>query len=453
MMTALRLSELHKTLRGELVGDAVAQGVSTDSRHIEKGQLFVALSGENFNGNHFVDSVSQQGAAAAVVSEKQSSQIPQLVVENTQVALGEIAGLQRAQFTGPVIALTGSAGKTSTKEMLANIMSECGTVLATKGNFNNEIGVPLTLLELNQEHQCAIIEMGAAKPHDISYLCQFTKPTIALVTNALQAHLASFGSREVIAKTKGEIYESLTANDVAIVNQDSEYASQWLAQASQARVLTFSLFDHSADIYAKNISEFTTYTQFTLCVGVDSVDVRLALLGRHNIANALAAAAAAKAAGVSLDNIQKGLEKSLAVSGRLNLLRINEHLTVIDDSYNANPDAVKVAIDVLAQSDEQTCLVLGVMAELGAQEKALHYEMGVYAKKKNISHVIAIGQWGEDVVQGYGKGALAFADVTAFENAGLPYCQKGAVLVKGSRSSHMERVVNTIKTTFSNGEK
>lgn len=457
MMSALQLSQIHsrlsdKNITSAITADATLSAVCTDSRKVQSGDLFVALSGDNFNADQFVVNVEAQGAAAVVVSQQQNVTIPQLVTKDTRLALGHIAAMQREQFDGLVIALTGSAGKTSTKEMIASIFAEQGEVLATKGNLNNEVGVPLTLLNLAPQHEYAVIEMGAAKKADIGYLCQFAQPNIALVTNALQAHLAGFGSTDNVAKTKGEIYLGLNAGDTAVINIDSSYASLWQEQASNAKKKTFSLIDHAADVYAQDIHESGHHTDFTLCVDDAKKAVRLGLLGRHNVANALAAAAVASAAGVAIDSIKTGLEKVTAVAGRLNLIRVNQKLTVVDDSYNANPDAVKVAVDVLAQSDEQNCLVLGDMAELGDNEQALHKEVGEYCRTNNISHLVAIGRWADDVVAGFGKGALAFESIEHFQAAGLPYCQQGMVLVKGSRSARMERVVDIIKTTYSHGE-
>lgn len=457
MMASLQLTQINNYLRDqgigtELTGDALIERICTDSRQVKSGDLFVALSGENFNADQFVADVVVNQAGAAVVSERQAVDLPQLVVGNTRLALGHIAAQQRDQFSAPVIALTGSAGKTSTKEMLASILSEQGEVLATKGNLNNEVGVPLTLLNLAPQHQYAVIEMGAAKKADIAYLCQFVKPNIALVTNALQAHLAGFGSKDVIAETKGEIYLGLKGDDVAIINMDSQYASLWLEQAKNAQHKTFSLLDHSADVYAEDIHELSHATEFLLCAQGKKLAVRIALLGRHNVANALAAAATALAAGVLLENVQLGLAKVSAVAGRLNLIHVNKKLTVIDDSYNANPDAVKVAVDVLVQSDEQSCLVLGDMGELGEDELALHHDVGVYCRNHHVSHLVAIGNLAQEAAAGFGKGALAFETFEHFAAAGLPYCQQGAVLVKGSRSSRMERVVDIIKTTYSQGE-
>ncbi|WP_019531258.1 UDP-N-acetylmuramoyl-tripeptide--D-alanyl-D-alanine ligase [Dasania marina] len=452
MMQAMKLSQLNSVLGGELTADADVHNICTDSRALKAGDCFIALNGEHFNANQFVVSAAQQQASAAIVSERQAVALPQLVVSDTRLALGQVAAMQRQLFDKTVIALTGSAGKTTTKEMLASIMAGRGAVLATAGNLNNEIGVPLTLLQLTPKHQCAVIEMGAAKKGDIAYLCQFVKPTIALVTNALQAHLAGFGSIEGVAQTKGEIYQGLAGSDVAVINMDSEYAVLWRQQAAGVQCLSFSLLDEHADVYASKIIAAKQFTDFELHASGVVTSIRLPLLGKHNVANALAAAAVALAAGASLQDIKIGLQKMQAVAGRLHVITINADLTLIDDSYNANPDAVQAAVDVLAQSDKPTCLVLGAMAELGEQVQNLHKQMGSYCRSKNINHVVAIGRWANDVAAGFGPEALAFATIEEFQQAGLPHCQQGVVLVKGSRSAHMERVVEIITTTYTQGE-
>ena len=349
MIRAQRLSDLHAVLpssvQSQLIGDASFNQVGTDTRSLTEGELFIALSGENFNGNNFALKAVELGAVALVVSEQQITDVPQLIVDNTQLALALIAQLNREQFDGPVIALTGSAGKTSTKDMLAAILAECNAspskqssdeycpVLATAGNFNNEIGVPLTLLKLAPEHRFAVIEMGAAKTGDIAYLCRFAKPNIAIVTNAGSAHLEGFGCVEEIAKTKGAIFESLTSEGVAIINADDVFSQQWRAQADQTLVKTFSVNDSRADVYAVDCQPADINgLRFNLCANGEKIAIKLPLLGQHNIANALAASAAAIAAGASLQQVKQGLAKVRAVAGRLKRHTVNAKLSVIDDS-------------------------------------------------------------------------------------------------------------------------
>ena len=442
MMGALRLSDLQPVLNGQLTGDASFTQVSTDTRQLKPGELFVALSGEHFNGDAFAVKASELGAAAVVVSEAQAVSTPQLVVADTQVALAQIAQVNREQFFGPLIALTGSAGKTSTKDMLASILSECGDVLSTAGNFNNEIGVPLTLLNLSARHQYAVVEMGAAKAGDIDYLCQFAKPTVAIVTNAGSAHLEGFGSIDVIAKTKGAIFEALDDQGTAIINADDQFAPLWKQLAANAAVKTFSLQDPGADVFATDIQPASVKgLVFELHAQGESRAVTLPLLGEHNIANALAASAAAIAAGATLDQVQNGLSKVKAASGRLRLLTVNDQLTVIDDTYNANPESVKAAIDVLASLSDDSCLVLGQMGELGPQTEQLHKEIGVYAGEKNIKQLIAIGPSADAVAAGFGANAKVCKTQQEVIALCRQQCDQGVVLVKGSRSAAMENIV------------
>lgn len=449
MISAMKLSDLQAQLGGELHGDALATSVCIDSRRCEKNDLFVALKGERFDGHDFIENI-QHDCAAAIVSDYQSVTLPQLVVKDTQKSLGDIAGLQRLQFNGLLIALTGSAGKTTTKDMLASILSERGSVLATKGNHNNEIGVPLTLFELEGDQQFAVIEMGAAKQGDIAYLCEFTRPNIALVTNALQAHLEGFGSREVIAKTKGEIYEKLGSNDIAIINRDSPYYEQWLQQSASAGCrYSFSLTNKAADILVKPLPNEKN-NACEIFYGEASIIVNLALLGQHNIANAAAAATAAIAAGCSLQEIKSGLEKLKPSAGRMWPQKISQQLSIIDDSYNANPEAVKAAIDVLAAMAEKKTLILGNMAELGEASQALHREVGEYANQCGIDQLIAIGPFSEDVTKGFGKNSQAFATIEQYLTMDLPKSHLGMVLVKGSRSAGMERVVKALQALSDN---
>lgn len=451
MISVMKLSDLQTQLGGELHGDALAANVCIDSRSCEKTDLFVALKGERFDGHDFIENI-QHDCAAAIVSDYQALELPQLVVKDTLKSLGNIAGLQRQQFDGLVIALTGSAGKTTTKDMLASILAERGSVLATKGNRNNEIGVPLTLFELENDQQFAVIEMGAAKQGDIAYLCEFTQPNIALVTNALQAHLEGFGSKAVIAKTKGEIYEKLTASDIAIINRDSPYYEQWLQQSASAGCrYNFSLSDQAADVFVKPISD-TKNNACEIFYGKTSIVVNLALLGQHNIANAAAASAAAIAAGCSLQEIKVGLEKLMPTAGRMQLQKISQQLSIIDDSYNANPEAVKAAIDVLAAVPEQTTLILGNMAELGEASQALHQAVGEYADQCGINQLIAIGPCAEDVAKGFGENSQAFATIEQYLTMNLPKNHFGMVLVKGSRSAGMERVVKALQALSDNEE-
>ena len=444
-MSSLSLGLLAQALGASASAEAACSRVWTDTRSIQPGDLFVALSGEHFDGNAFVAEAVKKGAVAAVVSRKPDIDIPHIVVEDTRWALGIIARVNRRHFTGKLLALTGSAGKTSCKEMLAAILSECGNTHSTQGNFNNEVGVPLTLLRLSEDQDYAVIEMGAAKGGDIAYLCEFAEPDIALVTNAMAAHIEGFGSLETVAKTKGEIFQSLPADGVAIINLDSPFFPLWQAQAAGRSTMTFSLENSAADVYARQIQlSAEKGVAFTFCCPQGEAKVQLQLLGQHNIANALAAGAAALAAGANLDQLVAGLENVGAVNGRLTQLQAQAGFTVIDDSYNANPEAVKAAIDVLAGFEGRHCLVLGNMAELGEESESLHREVGAYAKEKGIKQVLAIGEFADAVIEGFGIDGESFHEMEQLLSHCRDLSDVDVVLVKGSRSAKMERVVTAL---------
>ncbi|MEE8060008.1 MAG: UDP-N-acetylmuramoyl-tripeptide--D-alanyl-D-alanine ligase [Pseudomonadales bacterium] len=458
MMSALALSDIALAVGGHLEGDARFDHVCTDTRTLQAGDLFVALVGDNFDANSFVAQAANSGAVAAVVSrrpELSSSEnspeksnpeqsIPHLLVGDTRVALGCIARSNRRQFTGPVIALTGSAGKTTCKEMIASILAECGLVLSTRGNLNNEIGVPLTLLEISQEHQYAVIEMGASRAGDIEYLAQFVEPDVALVTNAMPVHVASFGGIETIAQTKGEIFKSLAVDGIAVINLDDPHASQWQQQAAGRRVFHFSKDNSQAEVYARNIQLHSSgETSFTLCSVDGEVEIQLALLGEHNIQNALAASASAIAADATLDQVKCGLAKVRPVAGRLKSICL-PGLRVIDDSYNASPGSVKAAIDVLVSFSGRRCLLLGTMGELGAEAERLHREVASYARDKGVEQFIVVGEFAEMMAQVFGPPASSFKTMDNLLAVLNKQLCADVVLVKGSRFTRMERVVDTL---------
>lgn len=446
MMSAMSLSQIARETGGQLTGDARIASISTDSRAIEPGDLFVALVGDTFDGNEFVAQVAEAGAAAAVVSEPNVAAVPQLVVADTRLALGQIARINRRQFSGPLIALTGSAGKTTCKEMIAGILSECGEVLATEGNLNNEIGVPLTLLRLEPRHEFAVVEMGASRADDIHYLTQFAEPTIALLTNAMAAHMDGFGDLQTVADTKGQILESVADHGVAIINIDDEFASQWQRQAGNATQITVSLLNDDADFYAKDIQlsaggdQVIAATLFTLCTPAGSVVIRLNMLGQHNVRNAVAAAATAVAAGADLQQVKHGLEAVLPVKGRLQVHQLDGQV-LIDDSYNANPQAVKAAIDVLAECKGSRCLVLGTMGEQGANAQQVHNDVVAYAEQRGINQLYMVGEFAAQATHQFGQAFFSMDDLLATISTGIT---ADAVLVKGSRSAGMERAVQAL---------
>lgn len=444
-MSATSLNAIQNSLQGELIGDDVEiTSVSTDSRNIAKGSLFVALKGAQFDGHQFLVQAENNGAKAALVEEPANISISQLKVDDTLVALGQVANFNRQQFQKPLLALTGSAGKTTTKEMLSVILAEAGDVLATRGNFNNEIGVPLTLLELDAKHQFAVIEMGAAKKGDIAYLMGIAAPDISLITNAMPAHIEGFGSLDNVASSKGEIFSELKASGIAIVNLDDQYAQLWLDTIGEREVVGFSMQGNpQAKVSATVVSNSEWSSCISLQIENQQLEINLPVPGTHNIANALAAAAGAHALNVELDTIARGLEKFTSVAGRLQLVDGVRGSRIIDDSYNANPGSVKSAVDVLAGFDSSTWLVLGDMAELGEESELLHQQVAEYALEKNIDKLLCVGEKSAITAKSFGAQGFHFS----LQQQLIDYCKQHlrggeVLLVKGSRSSRMENIVN-----------
>lgn len=447
-MGALSLSEIAIATGAQWTpSDATVSAVSTDTRALGPGSVFVALRGERFDGHAFLEAAANAGAIAAIVDRVASESMNQLVVADTLEAYGQIARLNRDRFVaagGKVLALTGSSGKTSCKEMLAAILKQQFSVHATRGNLNNEIGVPRTLLEIDGDHDVAVIEMGAAKRGDIAYLCEFARPHIALITNAGPAHLEGFGSLQGVAETKGEIYRALNGSSIAVINADDSFASLWREYAGDARTINVSLENADVDVYASNLNVSANGTRFTLHCMDGRVDVQLPLLGRAMARNALLAAAAAHAAGASLESIKGGLESLSPVAGRVYPMA-QPWGTLIDDSYNANPASVKAAIDVLAEFPGRRLLVLGAMAELGTDSAALHREVGEYAAVKGIDEVLCCGELTRHTCEGAGVIGEYHNDKEALLGALLKKVTSGdTVLVKGSRSAGMDSIVNAV---------
>lgn len=456
-MGALSLSDIAIAIEANWASaEASVTAVSTDSRELATGSLFVALRGEHFDGHAFLGAAANAGAVAAVVDTAGSEFIPQLIVSDTLKAYGQVARLNRDRFVnagGKIVALTGSSGKTSCKEMLAAILKQQFSVHATRGNFNNEIGVPRTLLEIEAHHDVAVIEMGAAKRGDIAYLCEFAQPDITLITNAGPAHLEGFGSLQGVAETKGEIYRALTGTGFAVINADDPFSALWREYAGDAKVVNVSLDSTDADVYASNLNVTASGTSFTLhCMG-GCVEVTLPLLGRAMARNALLAAAAAQVAGASLEAIKAGLESLLPVAGRVYPM-VQSWGTLIDDSYNANPASVKAAIDVLAEFPGRRLLVLGVMAELGPDSAVLHREVGEYASTKQIDAVLCCGEQTRHTCEGAGAIGEYYNDKEALLGALLKKVTLGdTVLVKGSRSAGMDSIVDAVANARVTGGK
>jgi UDP-N-acetylmuramoyl-tripeptide--D-alanyl-D-alanine ligase len=441
-------------LAGRLVaGDCSFDGVSIDSRVIKSGQLFVALTGPRFDGHDYLNDVAAKGAVGALVEREVSdTALPQLLVSDTRHALGELGALNRAAYTHPVAAITGSSGKTTVKEMLANILRTRGPVLATRGNLNNDLGVPLTLLELAPEHTAAVIELGASRIGEIAYTVGMTKPHVAVINNAGTAHVGEFGGPEKIVEAKGEILEGLDATGIAILNLDDKAFAIWKTRAAGRQVLSFALNNTAADFHATDLDrDARGCLAFNLHSPQGVERVQLNLLGSHNVANALAAAAAAHALGVSLSGIATGLGAVQPVKGRTVAQLAKNGMRVIDDTYNANPTSMCAAVDILAGFSGRTVLVLGDIGELGEWAEQGHRDVGAYAAGK-VSALYAVGPMMAHAVTAFGQQAYHFAtQAELIEALGAEHDTNTTILIKGSRSAVMENVVAAL--CGSSGEK
>jgi len=431
-------------LDAALHGDDIEfHGVSTDSRTIEPGMLFVALKGPNHDGHDHVAAALAAGAVAALVDHPLDVSLPQLVAGDTRLALGRLAAAWRQELATPLIAVTGSNGKTTVKEMCAAICARAGLTLATRGNLNNDIGVPLTLLRLSPEHRYGVIEMGANHPGEIAYLTDLTRPEVAIITNAGSAHLEGFGSVEGVAQAKGEIYQGLREGGVAVINADDAFAGLWRKLSSGHRTLTFGLAE-PADIGARGLGDVHG-SELEVLTPLGSFHLDLALPGRHNIMNALAAVGAGIALGIDLEQIAAGLGALSPVAGRLMTREGINGATVIDDSYNANPASLHAGLEVLAGCSGQRYLALGDMGELGEGSVALHRQAGTDARAIGIERLYATGELSRYASEAFGENGFYFAQQQQLIEALLPEMNSNVtVLVKGSRSSRMERVVEAL---------
>ena len=450
-MIRMKLSQVAATLEGRLLGgDAAFSAVSTDSRHLAPGDLFVALKGPRFDGNDYVGQAAVHGAVAAVVSRRVDVAMPCLLVPDTRLALGRLASLWRGASPARVVAVTGSNGKTTVKEMIAAILQERGSVLSTVGNLNNEVGVPLTLLRLGDE-PFAVVEMGASHLGEIRYLSELARPDVAVLNNAGRAHLEGFGSEENVARGKAEIVSGLQARGTFVYNADSRWSPLWRDLAAGRDCLTFGV-EPGADVTSPGSARLHWtargfHNGFAVRTAQGTVDVQLALAGAHNRCNALAAAAAATALGCTLEQIRAGLARVEPVRGRLRPRRRVDGAWVIDDSYNANPDSVAAAIAVLAAAKGRRLLVIGDLAELGADSAALHADIGRQARAAGVEALYTVGLASEAAHRSFGAGAAHFADQSALVGALRRAVGPGdVVLVKGSRSAGMEKVVAALTT-------
>jgi UDP-N-acetylmuramoyl-tripeptide--D-alanyl-D-alanine ligase len=434
---------------GRLEGaDREVAGLGIDTRTLAPGELFAAIRGERFDGHDFAAAALERGAVALLVARRLPLDLPQVVVDDTTLALGRLARAWRERHAIPVVGVGGSNGKTTTKEMIAAILAENGAVLATRGNLNNHIGVPLTLLGLDDAHRAAVVEMGANHPGEIAALVQIVRPTVAIITNAGAEHLEGFGSLEGVAVAEGEMVAGLEVAATAVINAGDEFAPLWRRLARAGRVLTFGAApdaDFRAEDRRARIEDGAFVTEFTLRTPAGSRPVRLALAGAHNVVNAQGAAAAAVAAGASLDAVAAGLARVRPVQGRLQLKATPHGAWIIDDSYNANPSSVRAGIDTLVSLDARRLMVLGEMAELGTHTLASHEEAGDYARARGVELLYCLGAPTAHSARRFGDGARFFVSVEELVTALEPELGPGVcVLVKGSRVNRLERVVDAL---------
>jgi UDP-N-acetylmuramoyl-tripeptide--D-alanyl-D-alanine ligase len=448
MMAQAAARVLHAEWCGE---DVLFTGVSTDSRNVKSGDLFIALSGKNFDGHKFVAQAKDRGAVAAMVNQEsdikknQDSKIPMIIVKDTLLGLGRLAAYWRGCFDIPLIAVTGSNGKTTVKEMIALILlqlvgKDSNKVLATTGNLNNDIGVPKMLLQLCKQHKYAVIEMGMNHSGEISYLTHLAKPSVALITNAGAAHIEGIGSVEAVARAKGEIFEGLDKLGIAVINADDPNVQLWRKLIGTRSVIEFGLSKEVkvGGCYQLNLTD----TRMKLKLPDGAIEIKLKVPGKHNVYNALAAAAAATAIGISKENIASGLGLFSGVDGRLQQKKCQHDATMIDDSYNANPESVRAALSVLANSPGKKILILGDMGELGDNTVDFHECIGEEARLIGIDRLFALGELSAHSVKKFGVGAQHFnniEDLIAAVEAVLD--PNVTLLVKGSRFMQMERVV------------
>ncbi|MCW2487107.1 UDP-N-acetylmuramoyl-tripeptide--D-alanyl-D-alanine ligase [Candidatus Symbiopectobacterium sp. NZEC127] len=448
-MIRVTLQQLATALNATLLGDDVAvETVCTDTRKLTPGCLFIALRGEKFDAHDYAHQAVRGGAAALLVSKHLPIDVPQLLVGDTRLALGELGAWMRRQSSARVVALTGSSGKTSVKEMTAAILRQCGDVLYTDGNFNNDIGVPLTLLRLTLEHRFAVIELGANHIGEIAYATNLVRPDSALVNNLAPAHLEGFGSLEGVARAKGEIFNGLPTKGIAVINADSNDLTRWHDVLRDKTVWQFSPQQgENTDYYATDIRHQGAGTLFELHTPFGSLEVNVPLPGRHNVANALASAALAMSVGAGLQQVKDGLAQLQSVPGRLFPIMLAANKLLLDDSYNANVGSMTAAVHTLAEMPGYRVLVVGDMGELGEDAEACHQQVGEVARDAGIDAVLSIGTLSQTIslTSECGEHFSDRAGLVARLQTLLSTHDTITVLVKGSRSSAMEHVVHALQ--------
>ena len=440
------LSNAAESMQGVLHGDdREFAGISTDTRTIRDGQLFFALQGPNFDGRDYVDVARRNGAAAAVVASQVADDLAQIIVDDAKAALGRFGAAWRNQHDAVVIGVTGSNGKTTLKELIAACLKRQAPTLATQGNLNNDIGMPLMLARIENSHRYAILEMGANHAGEIAYLASLASPDVVVISNAGAAHLEGFGSIDGVAKAKGEILQNEKRPKVAVLNADDRFFGYWTSLVSDITSLSFG-FSDSADVRADDISPGATGTSFTLHVAGESVAIALPLVGVHNVRNACAAAAVAHALDMSLSDIRAGLEAVSPVAGRLQPVRGVHGATLFDDSYNANPLSVIAAAEFLSALPGESWLVLGDMKELGDDAAEMHREVGEAARASGVDRLFAYGDLASRAAEGFGESARWYGSLDALvDELSDALTADVSVLVKGSRSMRMERVVDALR--------
>lgn len=451
-MLAVSLQWIAERVNGELHGpDLTINSVTTDSRELKAGDVFIALVGPNFNGHDYIEKVEQLGASAVVVSQPTDTSLPQIQVKDTLHALGLLGAAIKAEVKPKTVAITGSSGKTTVKEMVSTILSRRGSVLATAGNFNNDIGVPLTLLGLEAEHEFAVIELGANHLGEIAYTTELVKPDVATIVNAAASHLEGFGSLFGVARAKSEIFKGLSEVGMAIVNHDSQFFQYWGGKLKRQNMQSFSQDgDTSSDYHATDITlGLDGCASFLLHTPAGETGITLGIPGTHNVGNALAAAALAMNVGATLEDVRAGLADMHQVGGRLNVKQLSNQLRLLDDTYNANVASVKAGIDLLASFSGRRVLVLGDMAELGEKARHYHQEIGEYATQKGVHQLFSLGVLSQHASQVFDNNGAHFDSVDALVSGLYELLVEEqrdiTILVKGSRSSRMERVTAAIE--------
>lgn len=455
MIRPMTFAEVASTVKGQwLVSNDDAQcitGICTDSRAVKADECYLPLIGERFDGHEFIESAMQRGATLiltqqpvpALIDVAKESKVAILLVDDTLLALGQLPAFQRQLFNGPLVSVTGSAGKTSVKQLMASVLSVRYNTWMTPGNLNNHIGAPLTLLALTDQHQAAVVELGASALGEIAYIAQFAAPQIGIITNAGNAHLEGFGSVEGIVKTKGELLDYIQVGGTAILNADDTYYPIWQKRAAHLAQLTFGVSE-SADVRALNICSDLNGSTFDLAYRGQIYPAKIQLVGQHNVLNALAVAAAALGLGFELNDILLGLAQCQPVAGRMQLLLGQNNCRIINDAYNANPASFEAAISSIRDA-EHSILVMGDMAEVGPEEIAAHFAIGQFAKQQGIHSLLACGQLSRHAVEAFGHRGQWFDDQSALIQYLKNHVQPTTVvLIKGSRSAGMDVVAHAL---------